>query len=79
MDASTTLKIQLNGTLVDTGYDRLHVAGRNVILDGADLSLSLGFIPMVNSTFTIVQCATGCDVIGTFEGLADGHGSNQHG
>ncbi|HEX6871561.1 MAG TPA: autotransporter-associated beta strand repeat-containing protein, partial [Micromonosporaceae bacterium] len=68
--SSGTLNIELNGTAVGTGYDRLTAAG-TVTLGGA-LSVNLGFTPAVGDSFTILEKTGGGAVSGTFSGLSEG-------
>jgi len=66
--SGSTYTVDLNGTAAGT-YSRLAVTG-NVDLGGANLGgPTLGYIPAMNDTFTIVS-ATGT-LSGTFAGLPD--------
>jgi YVTN family beta-propeller protein/autotransporter-associated beta strand protein len=66
MDAGTTLAIRLNGPAAGTDYDRLN-ATSGVDLNGATLSVSLGYTPNGGESYTIATNANG-----TFDGLAEG-------
>src|SRR5207244_980446 len=69
-DASTHLNVELNGPTAGADYDQLNVTG-SVTLDGA-LTGSVGFIPGVGSTFTIIN-NDGTDAIqGGFQSLGEG-------
>ena len=63
--------VELNGTTVGTGYDRLNVTG-TVNLSGATLSGTVGFASTNGMTFTVIT-NDGVDAItGTFAGLPEG-------
>ncbi|MCL4207892.1 MAG: hypothetical protein KJ000_35855, partial [Pirellulaceae bacterium] len=62
--AAGTFAVDLNGTAAGTGYDQLNVAG-SVDLNPAVLEVSLGFVPAVGNTFTIITTTGG--VTGTFQ------------
>src|SRR5207249_2902804 len=63
--------VQLNGTTAGSGYDQLNVNG-TVNLTGATLSGTVGFVPAVGNTFTIINNDGADAVTGTFSGLAQG-------
>jgi len=63
-----TYQAELNGTVAGTGYDQAVVSGTTT-LSNTTLSASIGFVPAVGNSFTIVRSAT---ISGTFNGLADG-------
>jgi len=63
--------VELNGTTVGTGYDRLNVTG-TVNLTGAVLGGSVGFAATDGMTFTIITNDGGDAIVGTFAGLAEG-------
>jgi autotransporter-associated beta strand protein len=68
--SDTTLRIELNGTSVGSGYDQLNVGG-TVSLAG-NLEVSLGFTPAPNDTFTIINNNADDAVAGAFNGLPEG-------
>ncbi len=64
-NASTnTLRIDLNGTTPGSGHDQVNVptASDLVVLNGANLSVNLGFASAVGNTYTIINNA-GTDVV----------------
>jgi hypothetical protein len=66
-----TYLVELNGTAVGSQYDQTNVTG-SVILGDATLSLSLGFTPIVGTTFEIISNDLNELVSGTFLGLSEG-------
>ena len=68
LNASTAFTVELNG---GNDYDQLNVNG-SVTLNGAALSLSLGFIPAFGTSFTIINNDGEDAVSGTFSGLPQG-------
>ncbi len=68
--AGMTLAVELNGPAVGTGYDQLNVVGTVTL--GGNLDVSLGFVPLPGSTFTIVNNSGTDPVVGTFAGLPEG-------
>jgi YVTN family beta-propeller protein len=66
LSAGAALQIQLTGTTVGTGYDRLDVGGATA-LNGATLTVTTSFAPSPGTTFLIAT-----NVTGTFAGLAEG-------
>lgn len=71
LSAATTLAVEIDGSEVDSGYDRLAVNG-SVDLGGAALAADLGFTPSAGEAFTIVTNDGTDPVSGTFAGLAEG-------
>jgi autotransporter-associated beta strand protein len=71
--ASATFAIELNGTTAGADYDQLAVED-TVTLGQAALALSIapGFVPPVDSAFTILDNAGTDAIAGTFAGLAEG-------
>lgn len=66
------LKIDIDGTTVDTGYTQLNVAGL-VNLNGANLSFAgSSYTPVGSESFTIVNNDGADAITGTFNGLAEG-------
>lgn len=78
MDTGSTLSIELEGTIAGTEYDQVKsLANINIDADtagGANLELSVtnGFVPAVDDTFTIIEVNTSTLGDGTFNGLAEG-------
>ena len=66
--SGTPLKIDISGSIVNTNYQQLTVAG-TVNLTGSTLSLSGSYTPEDGKVFTIVSAT---NLTGTFTGLADG-------
>jgi YVTN family beta-propeller protein len=64
--AGSTLRLELNGDTVGTGYDRLLV-DTTATLGGATLAVQTGFAPAAGTVFMIVTNASG-----TFAGLPQG-------
>ena len=64
--ASSLLAIELNGTTAGTQYDQLNASGTTT-LNGATLSVTLGFSAPAGTMFTVVTNAAGM-----FAGLAQG-------
>jgi hypothetical protein len=63
--------VELNGTGLGTHYDQTSVGGA-VSLDGATLTLALGFAPVPGTLFTVID-NDGFDAIsGIFAGLPEG-------
>lgn len=69
LQSGSTLAIELNGDTAGTGYDQLNVTG-TVALAGT-LDLSLGYAPVENTMFFIINNDGTDAVTGTFSGLAD--------
>ena len=65
-----TLSLELNGTVVGSGYDQVNVAG-TVSLTGA-LAATVGFTPANGTLFFIVNNDNADAVTGNFAGLAQG-------
>ncbi|QJW93086.1 Ig-like domain repeat protein [Frigoriglobus tundricola] len=61
--AGSTFAVTLNGTTAESQYSQLDVTG-TATLNGATLSLSVGFAPAVNNTFVILTATT---IVGTFK------------
>ena len=66
--STSTFAVNLNGTAVGTGYDRLNVtSGHSIALNGANLNVSLGFTPLPGQQFTIMQILGSGGIIGQFQ------------
>ena len=63
--------VELNGTTVGSGYDRLNVTG-TVNVSGAALSGTVGFATTDGMTFTVITNDGGDAITGTFAGLPEG-------
>jgi autotransporter-associated beta strand protein len=64
---NSTLRVELNGSTLGSGYDQLNVSG-SVSLAG-NLHVTLGFTPAVNDNFTIIDNNGNDAVVGTFNNL----------
>jgi hypothetical protein len=67
----TTVSILLNGTDPGTGYAQLQ-AGSPIDLGDSSLSLSIGFVPPLGSSFEILTNTGSAPITGTFVGLDEG-------
>jgi hypothetical protein len=67
----TTVSILLNGIAAGTGYSQLQAAGP-IDLGQSTLSLNLGFVPPVGSSFEILTNTGAAPITDTFAGLAEG-------
>ena len=65
LDANDALMMELNGTVACTGYDRFLVNG-TVTLGGADLNITLGYVPNNLDKYTIIVNDGADPVSGTF-------------
>jgi hypothetical protein len=75
MNTSSSLDIELNGTVPGLEYDFLSVQAANLDVGmngGATLNISLGFVPSIGDEFIVLNVTTGADIIGSFNGLAEG-------
>jgi autotransporter-associated beta strand protein len=61
----------LNGNAAGTGYDQL-VANGAINLGGSTLHVTLGFVPAVGTSFTIIKNNGSSAVTGTFNALPEG-------
>ncbi len=70
-----SLKVEINGIAVGTGYDQLNVTGAVTLNagggSGATLNVIPGFAAPIGQVFTIIK-GSGSAVSGTFNGLAEG-------
>jgi autotransporter-associated beta strand protein len=71
LNPTTSLVIDLNGTIAGTEYRQLSVNG-NVNLGGTVLDASANFQSTVGDTFTIINNDGNDAVVGTFAGLPEG-------
>ncbi|MFM9959810.1 MAG: beta strand repeat-containing protein, partial [Planctomycetaceae bacterium] len=69
--SGTDLRLTLNSTVPDSGFQRLVVAGM-VDVTGVDLLLVPSFTPSSSASFLIVENDMTDAVTGTFNGLAEG-------
>jgi len=72
IEAGGIFSVEVNGTTVGTGYDRLAVTGggSDFSLTGAnDFEMSLGFSPAASDLFFLVDNAGGSAISGIFESL----------
>lgn len=72
--ADSVFSVEINGLGAGTGYDQLAMGGNSLTIAGADLALTLGFLPAVDDVFFIVTglSAYDPDVSGTFKNKPDG-------
>ena len=70
LSAGSTFEEEIAGGTACTEYDRTNVNG-NATLGGANLSVLPSYTPAQGTVYTILQTTNG-NVIGTFNGLADG-------
>ena len=70
LGAGSTFEEEIAGGTACTEYDRTNVNG-NATLGGATLSVMPSYTPTPGTVYTILQTTNG-NVIGTFNGLADG-------
>jgi uncharacterized repeat protein (TIGR01451 family) len=70
--SGSSLSIQLNGAAPGTGYDQLKVTGTVTLFSGTTLGVSLGFVPTLGGTYTIVDNDGGDFISGDFNGLPEG-------
>ncbi|AWM39736.1 Extracellular serine protease precursor [Gemmata obscuriglobus] len=70
--SGTTLHIDLNGSTVGTGYDRLALTNSSALFNpnGATLDVSLGYLPTVGTSFQIVSQTYASPITGRFNGLS---------
>jgi fibronectin-binding autotransporter adhesin len=71
LDPSSTFAVEINGTAPGSGYDQLIVTGQ-IILSGAALTGSTGFVPSPGATFVVIDNSGTQPIGGTFNGLAHG-------
>jgi autotransporter-associated beta strand protein len=69
LNPGSVFAVELNGTAPGTGYDQLAVTGSVGL--GGDLSVSLGFVPMLYDKFFIISNDASDPVNGTFVGLPE--------
>ncbi|QEL16832.1 Ig-like domain repeat protein [Limnoglobus roseus] len=72
LPSATTFHVDLNGVTVGTGYDQLKLTNGSALFNpnGADLDISLGYLPAVNTSFQIVSQAKGSPITGRFNGIS---------
>ncbi len=68
---NNTLSMELNGADPGNGYDQVSVTG-TVNIDGTSLQLSLGYLPVIGTVFTLIDNDGTDPVTGTFGGLTQG-------
>ncbi len=71
LSSGSTFAVELNGPVLATGYDQLDLKG-TADLTGATLAVSLGYLPAVGDSFTILNNDGTDAVTGTFAGLPNG-------
>jgi hypothetical protein len=78
LDATSTLRIPLQGLEAGSGYAQLRTGGP-IVLGGSTLQLDFGFTPPVGSRFELVATSDLGPIHGTFAGLAEGAVFDQNG
>ena len=68
---SSNFRVDINGTTVGTGYDRLSVA-TGVTITSSNLVVTVGTTLSVGQTFTILTKNNGGAITGTFAGIPQG-------
>lgn len=71
LNASSTFRVELNGTTPGLGYDQLNVRGTNN-LDGTRLEVQPGFAPQEGDTFRILNNDGTDPIVEAFAGLTEG-------
>ena len=71
MVAGAVFAAEIDGPSAVTQYDQIAVNGP-VSLDGATLTVTLGYAPLDGQQFTLISHEQGQPVTGTFAGLAEG-------
>ena len=66
---TAALKIELNGAIPGSGYDRLVAHGAVTL--GGPVQLHLGFVPEPGATFRIIDKTSSGAITGVFEGLPE--------
>jgi hypothetical protein len=67
----TSFQVELNGTTPGVLYDQMSVSGA-VIFGTTTLNVTLGFVPLAGTQFTIINKTGAGAVSGTFSGLPQG-------
>jgi autotransporter-associated beta strand protein len=70
--STSNFRVDINGTTVGTGYDRLNVATGGVTITGSNLVVTVGTTLSVGQTFTILSKVAGGAITGTFAGIPQG-------
>ena len=72
-DTSSVFTVELNGNTAGTTYDQLTIGSSGSLnLNGATLTASLGFSPLITDKFFITDDQFSVAVNGTFNGLPEG-------
>jgi autotransporter-associated beta strand protein len=69
LGGALALAVELNGAVPGSGYDRLAVASQ-VSIGNASLQVTRGYTPAADTTFTIIDNASGTPVFGSFANLS---------
>src|SRR6476659_5250852 len=64
--STSNFRVDINGTTVGSGYDRLNVATGGVTITGSNLVVTVGTTLSVGQTFTILSKVAGGAITGTF-------------
>ena len=71
LDPTSTFVAELNGSTPGTDFDQLNVTGVVNLNGSAGYPPSLGFSPPGGESFSIIRSTA--PIVGTFQGLAEGH------
>jgi autotransporter-associated beta strand protein len=69
--STSNFRVDINGTSVGTGYDRINV-GAGVTITGSNLAVTVGTTLSVGQTFTILNKLSLGAITGTFAGIPQG-------
>jgi autotransporter-associated beta strand protein len=70
--STSNFRVDINGTTVGTGHDRLNVATGGVTITGSNLVVTVGTTLSVGQTFTILNKVAAGAITGTFAGIPQG-------
>src|SRR4029077_17564523 len=70
--STSNFRVDINGTTVGSGYDRLNVATGGVTITGSNLVITVGTTLAVGQTFTILNKVAAGAITGTFAGIPQG-------
>jgi hypothetical protein len=72
--AGGVLNVEIGGSAPGTGYDRLTVSGAATLNGTINISLINNFMPVLNSTFTVLTFASHTGDFATYNGLMQSNG-----
>jgi len=70
--STSNFRVDINGTTVGSGYDRLNVATGGVTITGSNVVITVGTTLAVGQTFTILSKVAAGPITGTFAGIPQG-------